>query len=99
MCDTGRHHTSATCTIATVLLTRIVSCLRNSVPYEIRDIDGTPITADQGKTIVADRYQIPPHVQAARQSISNTHSAKRRDERVKKGVAKRSETPPAPTPA
>jgi hypothetical protein len=29
MCDTGRHHNSATCTIAAVLLTRIVACLRN----------------------------------------------------------------------
>jgi transposase len=99
MCDTGRHHTSATCTIATVLLTRIVSCLRNGVPYEIRDVDGTPITPEQGKAIVAARYQIPTHVRAARRSISNERSAKRRDERVNQGVAKRSETPPVPTPA
>lgn len=32
MCQTGRHHTSALCTIATVLLTRIVACLRNDTP-------------------------------------------------------------------
>lgn len=99
MCDTGRHHTSATCTIATVLLTRIVSCLRNGTHYELRDLDGTPVTPEQGRAIVTDHYQIPPEIRAARRTISNSRSAKRRDERVKKGVAKRSETPPVPTPA
>lgn len=99
MCDTGRHHNSATCTIATVLLTRIVACLRNGTTYQLRDLDGTPITEAHGRAIVAARYEIPPEVRAARRSISKTNSATRRDERVKKGVAKRSETPLAPTRA
>ncbi|MGC1511898.1 MAG: hypothetical protein WA797_03155 [Acidimicrobiales bacterium] len=99
MCDTGRHHNSATCTIAAVLLTRIVSCLRNATPYELRDVDGTPITAEQGRAIVTDRYQIPAEVRAARRTISKIAGVTRRDERVKKGVAERSETPLVPTPA
>lgn len=98
MCDTGRHHNSATCTIAAVLLTRIVSCLRNGTPYELRDLDGTPITPDQGRAIVTDHYQIPAEVRAARRTISRVASATRRDERVKKGVAERSKTPLVPTP-
>jgi len=98
MCDTGRHHNSATCTIATVLLTRIVACLRNGTSYQLRDIDGTPITDAEGRAIVTDRYQIPTEVRAARRTISKATSATRRDERVKKGVAKRSETPLVPTP-
>lgn len=98
MCDTGRHHNSATCTIAAVLLTRIVSCLRNGTPYELRDVDGTPVTPDQGRAIVTDRYQIPAEVRAARRTISKVASATRRDERVKKGVAERSKTPLVPTP-
>jgi transposase len=99
MCDTGRHHNSATCTIATVLLTRIVACLRTGTPYQLRDLDGRPITDAEGRTIVAERYQIPPEIRAARRTISNARAVTRRDERVKKGVAKRSETPPVPTPA
>jgi hypothetical protein len=97
MCDTGRHHNSATCTIATVLLTRIVSCLRNGTHYELRDIDGTPITAEQGRAIITERYQIPAEIRATRRSISKIASATRRDERATKGVAERSETPPVPT--
>ena len=98
VCDTGRHHNSATCTIAAVLLTRITSCLRNGTHYELRDVDGTPITAEQGRAIVTERYQIPDEVRAARRTISKVVSATRRDERVKKGVAKRSKTPLVPTP-
>jgi transposase len=96
MCDTGRHHNSATCTIATVLLTRIVACLRNATPYELRDTDRTPITPAQGQAIVTASYQIPATIRDARRSISKARRATRRDERVKKGVAKRSETPLVP---
>jgi hypothetical protein len=99
MCNTGRHHNSATCTIAAVLLTRVVACLRNGTHYELRDVDGTPITVEQGRAIVAERYQVPAEVRAARRTLSKARSATRRDERVKKGVAERSETPLAPTPA
>jgi transposase len=97
MCQTGRHHTSALCTIATVLLTRIVACLRNNAPYQLRDVDGSPITPAQGRAIVAERYQIPPEVRAARRVISNARSRqRRRDERIEQGVAKRSTMTPVP---
>ena len=99
MCDTRRHHTSATCTIAAVLLTRIVACLRNGTRYELRDVDGALITAAEGQAIVADRYQIPFEIRAARRSASRQRSVTRRDERVKKGVAQRSETPLVPLTA
>jgi transposase len=87
MCETGRHHSSATCHVATVLLTRIVACLRKGVPYELRDLDGRPITPGEGRAIVAQRFQIPPEIRAARRSVSNARSRTRRDERTKQGVA------------
>lgn len=59
--DAGKHHNSAICTIAAVLLTRIAACLRNTTPYKLRDTDGTPITEQQGRAIVAERYTIPAH--------------------------------------
>jgi transposase len=99
MCAAGRHHNSALCTIATVLLTRIVACLRAGTPYQLRDVDGTQIDEEHGRAIVASRYQIPTDVRAARRSVTNVDSPPRRDERVEKGVAKRSKTPPVPIPA
>jgi transposase len=100
MCETGRHHTSALCTIATVLLTRIVACLRNGTLYELRDVDGRPITPIQGRAIVAERYQVPPEIRAARRVVSNARSRRRKwDERTKQGVAKRSTMTPVPQSA
>jgi hypothetical protein len=97
MCQTGRHHTSALCTIATVLLTRIVACLRTNALYQLRDVDGSPITPAQGRAIVAARYQIPPEVRAARPVVSNARSRQRGwDERIEQGVAKRSTMTPVP---
>jgi hypothetical protein len=96
MCDTGRHHNSATCTVAAVLLTRIVACLCNGTHYQLRDVDGNPISATEGQAIVAARYQIPTHIREARRAIAKASSAQRRDERVNKGVARRSKTPLVP---
>jgi hypothetical protein len=99
MTDTARHHTAALCTIAAVLLTRIVACLRSGQPYQLRDLDGRPITPSQGRAIVAQRYRIPPEIRAARRSLTSTQRPPRRDERAKQGVAKRSTATPAPTRA
>ena len=98
MCQTGRHHTSALCTIATVLLTRIVACLRNGTPYQLRDVDGQLITPEQGQAIIAERYQLPPDVRVARRVVSNARSRQGGwDERTKQGVAKRSHDDTRPT--
>jgi hypothetical protein len=84
------------CTIATVLFTRIVACLRNDTPYQLRDLNGRTITAQEGRAIVAERFQIPSEVRAARRTINNVKSPKRRDERTKRGVAERSKVSPVP---
>lgn len=55
-----RHHDSAICHLATLLVTRIATCMRNGQPYALRDVDGTPITEAEGRTIVKERYQIDP---------------------------------------
>ncbi len=95
----GKHHTSALCHIATVLLTRIAACLRADQPYQLRDIDGTPITETEGRVIVADRYTVPKATRTARRAATTTSRQPRRNERAEKGVAERSEAPPVPTPA
>lgn len=100
MCDTGRHHTSATCTIATVLLTRIVACMRTNTAYQIKDVDGREITAEEGRAIVTARYQIPAEVRAARRTVNAAANRRKKgDERARKGVAKRSTATPVPPTA
>jgi transposase len=95
----GKHHNSALCHIATVLLTRIAACLRADQPYQLVDTDGTPITETQGRAIVAKRFTVPKTTRAARRAATTTSRQPRRNERANKGVEERSEAPLVPTPA
>lgn len=58
--QSGKHHNSAICTLAGVLLTRIAACLRTNTHYQVHDIDGTLITEEQGRAIVIQRYASQP---------------------------------------
>jgi transposase len=66
MVDKGNHHTKAICAVATALVSRLVAVLRAGTPYEVRDIDGTPVDARTARAIIAERYTVPAGVRAAR---------------------------------
>lgn len=84
----GKHHTSALCSIAPILLTRIAACWRNEEHYTLRDIDGRHITETEGRAICAKRYKIAPQIRAARRRISNTATHKQGTDRRKKESTK-----------
>ncbi len=58
----GKHHTQALCACATHLLDRIWIILKEDRPYELRDVDGTPVTARRARQIIAERYTVPKEV-------------------------------------
>ena len=97
----GKHHDSAVCTLAAVLLTRIAAWLRAGTHYLLRDTDGRVITEAQGRAIVAERYTVPPEVRAARRKVTPHRHPRRneRNERATTGVATRSKASPVPQPA
>lgn len=64
--EQGKHHNSAICSIAAVLATRIAACWRNGERYQLRDIDGAPISEEQGREICATRYKIDPGLRRKR---------------------------------
>jgi transposase len=81
MVKKGKHHTQAVCACATHLLDRILVILREDRPYELRDIDGTPITPEQAKAIIAERYQVPEEV---RQRNSKRARRERTDQQLER---------------
>lgn len=87
-----RHHDSAICHLATLLVTRIATCMRNGLPYTLRDVDGTPITEAQGRMIVTQRYQIEPR---RRDKIRHQRM---RDRRKQAAGQESQESTSAPTP-
>jgi len=99
MTEAGKHHTSALCSVGAVLLTRIAACLRNGVAYVMRDVDGRPVTPEEGRAICSQRYTVPAEVRAARRTVSRNKVVKGRDGATKPGVAKRSEAAPVPAQA
>lgn len=72
MVTAGKHHTSATCTIAATLLTRAVACWRAGSPYVVRDTDGTELSTAEGRAVVTERYVIPRDIRAARSRLNGT---------------------------
>jgi len=89
MVHQGKHHNSALCHISTVLLTRIIACWRAETHYQIRDLDGTPLTAAQGRAIIARHYRVSDELRAQRRTSHTKTGASRRHQ----------ESPGAPTPA
>lgn len=87
----GSHHNSALCHIAATLLTRIAACLRTDQPYVIRDINGTAITADEGRHIVQHHHKIDPAIRAANRQQRLSQTQKTRTGRESQ------ESPSAPT--
>lgn len=80
--EQGKHHNSAICSIAAVLATRIAACWRNGQRYELRDIDGTPISEELGREICATRYKIDPTLRRKR---SQRQADQRRTEKRRAG--------------
>lgn len=72
MVTAGKHHTSATCTIAATLLTRAVACWRAGTPYVIRDVDGTELSTAEGRAVVNERHTVPPQVRSTRSRLGGT---------------------------
>ena len=76
--EQGKHHVSAICNLAPILLTRVAACWRNGQRYVLRDIDGREITPAEGRQICADRYSIPDEVRRRRRRTTKTKQHKGR---------------------
>ena len=81
MVHKGKHHNQAVCAVATHLLDRILVVLRHDRPYELRDVDGTPVSVTRAREIVHQRYVVPDEVR--RRNNKRTRQA-RRDARAER---------------
>jgi transposase len=81
MVSKGKHHTQAVCACATHLLDRVFTVLRDDRPYVLRDVDGRAVTAEEARTIIAERYTVP---KAVRQRLNKSTRRARRDRRAER---------------
>ena len=89
MMNKGKHHTQAVCACATHLLDRVYVILKEDRPYELRDVDGTPVTREQARAIIAERYTVPDEVRKRNNRRARKERAERRMERKQKQRASR----------
>lgn len=54
-----KHHNSALCTLAAVLVTRIAACWRNDEHYVLRDMNGNVISEAEGRALCAAMKPAP----------------------------------------
>ena len=79
MVQRGKHHNQAVCACATHLLDRVLAVLRADAPYELRDVDGTPVSVAEARAIVLERYQVPAEV---RRRTTRRQRQQRTDQRA-----------------
>jgi transposase len=77
----GQHHCQAVCACATHLIDRVRVVLTQDRPYELRDVDGTPVTSQQSRDIIAERYAVPEEVRRRNNRRMRRERAERRLER------------------
>jgi hypothetical protein len=59
MVERGADHLKALCVVAGALAERAWAMMNRQMPYVICDIDGTPVTAEQAKRIIAQDFTVP----------------------------------------
>jgi transposase len=86
----GKHHTQAICTCAAHLLDRILVVLREDRPYQLRDVDNTPLSKERALEIIAERYTVPENVRRRTTKRARQERTERRAEkRIKEGALRK----------
>jgi transposase len=68
MVERGKDHLGAVCVVAAHLAERAWVVMDRGLPYVICDTDGVPVTPDQAKAIIAERWTVPEEVRRRRRS-------------------------------
>jgi transposase len=87
MVHKGKHHNQAVCACATHLMDRVWVVLRDQRPYELRDVDGRPVTKEEARAIISARYTVPEEV---RKQTNRRARKERADKRLEQQRERRS---------
>ncbi len=77
----GRCHTQAVCAVGVRMIGRVLRILKDGRSYELRDVDGKPLTKKEAAAIVKERYMVPEEVRQRtrnrkkRERLSNIRGA------------------------
>ena len=58
----GKHHTQAVCAVASHLANRIYVLLKEQRPFQLRDLDGNPISSQDSRQLCLTQFRVPDDV-------------------------------------
>ena len=76
MVERGKTHLGALCVVAANLAERVWTVMNRASPYIVCDVDGSPVTAEQAKAIIAERWTVPAEVRSRRRSTETPPKGK-----------------------
>jgi hypothetical protein len=62
----GKNHRQAMGAVMSHLGARVFAVLKQSRPYELRDTDGNPISKDDARRLILDKYRVPEDIRRER---------------------------------
>ena len=68
MVERGKDHLGALCVVAANLSERAWAVMHRGMPYVVCDTDGTPVSPERAKAIIAQHWTVPLEVRARRRS-------------------------------
>lgn len=68
MVERGADHLKACCVVAARLAERLWTVMHRRMPYVVCDVDGTPVTPEQAKHIIAEQWTVTEDVRRRRRS-------------------------------
>jgi len=79
---------------------RVLAVLREDKPYELRDIDGRPITGDEARRLILLNYQVPEEIKRERRRRKQTAGSATKSTRRNREMAahRTNEAATAPQP-
>jgi len=66
MVHNGKNHMQAMGAVMSHLSARVLAVLREDKPYILRDIDGRPVSREEARKIIQEKYQVPESIRRER---------------------------------
>lgn len=92
----GNCHTQAVCAVSTHMVGRIIRVLKDKRPYELRDLEGKPITKREARILITRELTVPEEVRKRTRSRRIKKGYKRDQIR---GIAQMQSSRSAPYPS
>jgi len=66
MVHNGKNHMQAMGAVMSHLSARVLAVLREDKPYDLRDMDGRPVSREEARKIILAKYQVPEEIRRER---------------------------------